>query len=390
MNIAVRAAAIWFLTLMTALCNAQPSGVTVTLSPDGQTPSAVVSTMSMTVGDWTVKPVYKFAETGPRVVGMLVFETPAAEAGSNLLAVWYERPADDCSPWVSRTWLGGKPWDAVVSLKAALGIPDIQDVCWEIEQATNIGAEEKNYTQGFASDDPIGELVNQLSNRDEVVVFLKSAGYPVADIPFDKGIETFSQVWLRNAANFFDATIGQNLEDERLVSAVALFDHPPVLVDPDGLCNEIVVWACGVARHYWDCHCVPRDIEGEWVPDGDLCGCRNSAPYCVASGTITPDVHGEAKVPTPWGFFTLKGGVSATINYCTCVTRRICHGHARRTITHVHEDCSQTYETVYCDDMEFTKFFPAQTDGLASCTSAGRPPGCPSETRDCGLETPTP
>lgn len=96
---------------------------TVMLSEGTSTPAHNVSTIKIVNGDWTIKPVYRIENQSPRVAGMLAFLRPGVAAGSNLSAVWYERPAEECQNWLATTWEGGSVWEAIQSIKLAWPFP---------------------------------------------------------------------------------------------------------------------------------------------------------------------------------------------------------------------------------------------------------------------------
>lgn len=354
-------------------------------------PGTEVSTMKMVSGDWVIKPLYAPGADGPHVTGLFVFAPSNTGTGSNLLAIWYQRPTDDCDPWTAKTWDGGKVWDAVAALKVEYGIPDIQDPYWEADPDTTGTSEEKPYSKGFSADDPIGNLVNVLPNRDAVVEALKAAGYSVANVPFEKGTCDVTTIWLSNAARLFEATLGRGLDGASLANGVGEVDGPPVRCDPDGIvgeCEAIAIDICGRIVWYWICHCDPHDVYGDWIPDDQLCGCRTDGPFCAASGTIHFTVSGDIEISVPWGKIKLHGEAGATLNYCICAWHRVCSGSAHRTVTHIDADCNRTYTSEHAPLHYFEQWYWTQTSSESECHLSSRPAHCPPQSQDCDLTLP--
>lgn len=106
---------------------------TAVLSGDDSIPETSVSGMQIVSGDWRVKAIYRIQESQVRVIGLFATAQDGTTQGENIVAIYYERPSEQCGEWTAKTWEGGTVRDAVRSLKDNFGIPDIQDVLWEID-----------------------------------------------------------------------------------------------------------------------------------------------------------------------------------------------------------------------------------------------------------------
>lgn len=399
----------WSIASVVACCGASMSltangqgvteltpGPSAILSEGEVVPTHSVSQMKIGTGHWTAKPVYKAGANGIRVVGILVVSNDSGIVGANLSAVYYQRPANDCDHWISKTWVDASPWNAVASLKATYGIPDIQDPLWEISQSTvNSAVSSQEYNQGFLAEDPVGELVNSIEPeiRETIVEDLKGEGYPVADIPFEAGNDAYTTAWLANAARFFDSAIGRNLSEQAFSSLVASDYNPPGMFDP--LCDVLQFcvnrWLCPPRT----ANCKAETIVGEWQPVGELCNCTTTGPWSAACGKFTADGEGKIDIwipfPLPRGTsIKITIGVGATINTCACIWQRRCSGPAQRTIVHVREDCSRQVEVEHTNSMTFTVYDYQLASSSEECQRAARPARMPPNDQPCGLQNQVP
>lgn len=138
-------------------------------------------------GSWTFNPIYtQTAETGPSVVSFLALADPAALSGDNIVAVWYQR---DAGGWTAKSWETSDPWEAIKSVKLALGVADEEDERWGVPGSDDDLAaveEPKDYTVGVLAEDPLAPLIVGSPDRAALVEFLTSIGYKAADVPVDK------------------------------------------------------------------------------------------------------------------------------------------------------------------------------------------------------------
>ena len=138
-------------------------------------------------GPWTLTPIYAEENGTPgAVVSFLALADLSAIVGENLVAVWYQR---DATGWTAKSWEAAGPWEAIKSVKQAMGIPDDEDERWGVAGAgAPTSAEEpKEYAAGVLAEDPLAAFIAGSPDRDVLVEFLTSIGYKAADIPVDKG-----------------------------------------------------------------------------------------------------------------------------------------------------------------------------------------------------------
>lgn len=371
----------------------QPS---VILSDGPVVPRVCVSSMRIQTGGWRVKPIYEIDPNGVRVLGLLVTAASDGLIGSNLSAVYYARPAEDCGEWTATAWVGAKAWAAVGALKAEHRIPDVQDALWEIEPGDAPAAEPKKYSRGFLADDPVGLRVGTMpdpASRAAVVGMLKLAGYPVADIPFEVGDPAFAKAWLISAARFFDKTIGR--EDaaqalDALGEGFGVLRADPAMGVPGDLIR-LCIDAYFAARTP---RCSPKRIEGEWRPYGQACDCRTVGPWAAACGRFRANINGKIEVripfPPPRGqVLTYESGVGAELDLCVCVWQRSCKAMSRREVEEISEDCTRRSFTEFGPRMTFTEYGWMWATSAAECQRAAFPIEMiqPDE-EPCGLRPP--
>ncbi|MFN7021168.1 MAG: hypothetical protein ACK4WH_07570 [Phycisphaerales bacterium] len=368
----------------------------VMLSDGPVVPRVCVSSMRIQTGGWRVKPIYEIDPNGVRVLGLLVTAAPDALIGSNLSAVYYARPVEDCGEWTATAWAAAKPWAAVEALKAEHGIPDVQDPLWEVERGDAGAQKARKFSRGFMSDDPMGPRINAMPDpaaRAAVVGMLKLAGYPVADIPFEGGDPAFAKAWLISAARFFDKAIGREGALQALdglgdgfgaLRAEAAMGASGDLVR---LCSD-AFFAATTPR------CAPTRIEGEWRPYGEECECRTIGPWAAACGRFRANINGKIEVqipfPPPRGqVLTYETGIGGELDLCVCVWQRSCKAESRREVEEISEDCLRRSFTEFGPRMTFTEYGYMWATSSSECQRAAFPIEMiqPDE-EPCGLRPP--
>lgn len=361
-------------------------------------PEYNVSGMSISLGDWTVKPVYRTSITGLKTVGLFVFVSQSAYTGDNLSSVYYERPDEDCGEWLAKTWIGAKPWEAASHVKAGYSIPDTQDTYWEAWDGPSANASEQIYNKGFLQEDFLGEFINDLdlASRNRIVETLKSSGYPVADVPFEKGTPQELRGWLIRTCTFFDQHIGK-----AHTSSSSVVEYGRMGDWTDDLTNGCVRLCLDL---YWCLSppntanppispvCMPQVIKGEWEPDGEPCSCTTFPPYSAGCFTVTFNLTGKATIPiaNPPMLVELTGSAGVTTNVCVCIWRRTCYGPSKRTITEIASDCSMTQTVETGPFIQFSKYGWTTAYPADQCQLQRPPDGFPPDRTPCGLTFPTP
>lgn len=368
---------------------------TVRLNTSTSVPTYNVSSMRLDIGDYSIKPLYEVQGQQIRVIGFFAAALPGTTAGNNLQAIWYLRPTLDCDEWVVTTWANATAAQAAKSLKQAYGIPDAQDVFWELEVG-NSTATDFGYDSGFIEGDPLAASTAAMpaEAREAITTSLKAAGYPVATLAFEKNGADAAKAWLVAHALFFDAMIGRNLIEDDFETALAahyIAWVPPFNWDPS---CELFALVCNL----WFCRpssppapsCEPKKLYGEWQPAGEVCNCTTVGPWSAACGTFTSNASGEIEINIPWPpprgtKVTLSVGVGVTLNLCVCVWQRTCTGRAKRTVTTIKADCTQSTTTEYQDGRVFTAHAWTTAYPAEQCQSAARPGTMPPDGQDCGL-----
>jgi len=176
---------------------ARATAISATLLAGVSAPSGAIaqtyapSTVAVSLDDrWAMTPII---ETSGAVSGVHSFLAlnKAGHTGGEIKAVWYTRdPANTCK-WTAVTWDSANTSDAIKHVKLTLGINDESNADWGVPvdmTAATPAQQVIDYAKGFAADDPLGQLVNDLNNpwRDEDVAFLASIGYKAADVPFER------------------------------------------------------------------------------------------------------------------------------------------------------------------------------------------------------------
>lgn len=373
------------------------TGPSVALTPGMDIPRFNVSTMKVERGDWAFKPVYEIVDMNVRVVGLFASAKPGTTTGLNFTAVYYQRPlGDDCGEWLARVWPSATASQSATAVKAMYGISDFQDVYWEVEglPVPTVGetvGEEKMLKGGFASDDPMGELVGSFdqATRNETVEVLQQVGYPIADIPIEKGGGDEAKWWLAQTARMFDRIIGRNLTslewESEISAAYASSTYCVTSSGPFELPRPNILGRCAYDVQY-----------GDWQPEGTPCNCSTTGPSPVACGRFTADARGKVVIkvpfPPPLGSeIELSGGVNAAFDVCVCMWKRKCHAPATwRSVRTTTEDCLMRSTTESGPGMYFTKYFHSVVTSAQYCATALTPEGMPDSNQPCGLEEPTP
>lgn len=373
------------------------TGPSVALSPGMDIPRFNVSTMKVERGDWAFKPVYEIVDMNVRVVGLFASAKPGTTTGLNFTAVYYQRPlGDDCGEWLARVWPSASASQSATAVKAMYGISDFQDVYWEVEglPVPTVGetvGEEKMLKGGFASDDPMGELVGSFdqATRNETVEVLQQVGYPIADIPIEKGGGDEAKWWLAQTARMFDRTIGRNLTSLEWESEIsAAYASSTYCVRPSGPFT--------LPKPDWFGRCTPDTQYGDWEPDGTPCNCSTTGPWPSVCGRFTADARGKVVIRVPYpppvgSEVEVSGGVNAAIDVCVCTWMRECYAPAtKRKVRHISADCVVTASTESGPGMYFQVYGHAIATSAQYCASTGKPANIPDNSQSCGLERPTP
>ncbi len=150
-------------------------------------PTYHVARSKIESGPWTFTPIYT-EENGAlgQVVSFLALAKPSTRVGNNIVAVWYQREG---AGWSAKSWETSDPWEAIKSVKGAMGISGDEDDRWGVPGSdfTIAAAEQpKGYALGVLATDPLAAAVLASPNKDEVVDFLTSVGYKAADVSLEK------------------------------------------------------------------------------------------------------------------------------------------------------------------------------------------------------------
>jgi hypothetical protein len=157
-------------------------------------PTYHVARSKIESGPWTFTPIYT-QENGKlgQVVSFLALANPSTRVGNNIVAVWYQR---DGAGWSAKSWETGDPWEAIKSVKGALGISEDEDDRWGVpgsdfvvsrgKKLITAAEQPKGYTLGVLATDPLAAAVVSSPNKDDVVEFLTSVGYKAADVTLEK------------------------------------------------------------------------------------------------------------------------------------------------------------------------------------------------------------
>ncbi len=367
--------------------------------PGEPAPEFNVGELHLQIDGWDIVPIYSLvenADAGPdqspwtvRVRGFFVATDPVATTGENLIAVWYERPDDPTQEaWTAHTWDQGdiSIAEAASSVKLSLGIPDIQDQLWAIDDLEFVNPKVPvPFASGFVAGDPLAAPVNASPNRDEDIALLKDAGYPLADVPFESGNQDEVQVFLEYLAEIFQPVI-QHGDWEVLPPADCILPNDWLLPVHDFDELDFDLFPAAV--------CTPQIIaEGDWEPldPSLLCDCRNTAGVAFACGTYEFDVTGKIdfRVPFPLPHGTrieLEGHAGLELTFCICFRTRFCTGPAQRQIKWRNADCTISTQTEVKENLRFSKSWWTITADAQTCADSNWIPiEMPYDDVDCGL-----
>ncbi len=157
-------------------------------------PTYHVARSKIESGPWTFTPIYT-QENGKlgQVVSFVALANPSTRVGNNIVAVWYQR---DGAGWSAKSWETGDPWEAIKSVKGALGISEDEDDRWGVpgsdfvvsrgKKLITAAEQPKGYALGVLATDPLAAAVVSSPNKDDLVEFLTSVGYKAADVTLEK------------------------------------------------------------------------------------------------------------------------------------------------------------------------------------------------------------
>lgn len=144
---------------------------------------------SVEMGNWRYTPILDSNREGSPVTGFMGLLNPSVSVGNNITAIWYTR--DNAGVWTSKAWVSEDEWKVIEAVKAATAISSSYDSDWATwgpkSQAVAPSAQTAAlYEKGFLLGDPVGDMARQSEQYNEIVEFLKDAGYPAADVKFEK------------------------------------------------------------------------------------------------------------------------------------------------------------------------------------------------------------
>ncbi|MBY0307445.1 MAG: hypothetical protein K2Q09_01760 [Phycisphaerales bacterium] len=167
-----------------------------------------VAPVALQHGMWRFTPLYHVTPNGVRVDQLVGFALPDTTFGDNVVAVLYVWSDQD--GWSCKAWPTTDRAAIVKDLKLTYSIPASDDELWELADpealVAAVRAENKDFTKGFFSDDPLSAVLNTPATREVVVEWLKDAGAPVAVVDIDKPgdqlnlCRTFYLNWVKTSA----------------------------------------------------------------------------------------------------------------------------------------------------------------------------------------------
>lgn len=134
---------------------------------------------------WTFIPVATVNDQVTSVHGVLALRDLAGTIGQNIVAIWYASPQHANGTWTAKAWDSSDPSEAVKYIKNEYAIDDAWDFLWSIAPSSGAPAAPAPFASGAMVGDPIAPWL-QTSLRDELVIYLASVGYRIADVPIEK------------------------------------------------------------------------------------------------------------------------------------------------------------------------------------------------------------
>lgn len=315
-------------------------------------PTYHVALSKIESGPWTFTPIYtkENGEVG-QVVSFLALADPSTRVGNNLVAVWYQR---DGAGWSAKSWKTGQPWEAIKSVKEALGISEDEDDRWGVpgsgslaavaeqpitvsQQLITVAERPEKYALGVLATDPFAAAVFASPNKDEVVELLTSVGYAAADVTLEKDDGCTLEAKLDGMALAMVETLKGDEEtkvDRSMTAwiasgsagcgfgamAVEVYERDPVVITPYGpatfTCGNVpFLWPAWMVCLTWDQTCVILQertrarFNPTTPPTYQFCdqyriGTKTRTTKCCTSGVIpfsTPPACPPAGVTPPIG-----------------------------------------------------------------------------------------
>ncbi|MFN7429614.1 MAG: hypothetical protein ACK5TP_03420, partial [bacterium] len=315
-------------------------------------PTYHVARSKIESGPWTFTPIYT-KENGKvgQVVSFLALADPSTRVGNNLVAVWYQR---DGAGWSAKSWETSDPWEAIKSVKGAMGISEDEDDRWGVpgsgflaavakqpitvsKQPITVVERPKKYALGVLATDPFAAAVLASPNKDEVVELLTSVGYAAADVTLEKDDGCTLEAKLDGMALAMVETLKGDEEtkvDRSMTAwiasgsagcgfgsvAVEIYERDPVVITPYGPpatfnCANLGIWPSWYVCLEWTQKCVvlqertrarfnPTPPPTYQFCDQYRIGTRTLTTECCSSGVIpfsTPPACPPAGVTPPVG-----------------------------------------------------------------------------------------
>lgn len=267
------------------------------------------ATLGVSIGDWTLKPIYVDVGGTPSVVSILALANPGTTAGSNLVGVIYNR-SPGAAAWSAAAWATDDAPSIVRYLKAQFGISDDDDALWGLEPDVSVAVgtsavDPQEYLNGLLTLDPLYPLLANVDSPDELVAALKLVGYRAADPVFEKtDFGCLSGAYLDQVAAVAEVAITTNMTSDAAFASLTA----------GGACSG---------------------------PTSDT----PVSAVIVPNPTIwTPPIYTPGGVSGCWGFPSTNGNSNYT--RCSTETRSRTCGSWGPGGTYVH--CSQTRTIVHC------------------------------------------
>ncbi len=370
------------------------------IANDGQIRAA--SSMLTVLDGWSIKPVYELHSGHPRVIGMLVRPVGEVQAAGSVVAIWYERPSIECDAWPAFAYVGGSAWNAVMDIKARLGIQSTMDANWEVSPSPLSVPDFIAVDQGIGLIDPLRDAIATLPNsvagfgpspRSHFLSMLQESGYSAADVPFERAGPAAAAAFLRSQAWYYERVAERPLSpDEWSLVLAECFggtvepSGPTIPVAPDG--DGIIGTPCPAPAGTFGC---PAEFKGPWTSTERRCECETVGPVEFLSGTIRVNANGKLRFrlpfPPPLGtWIEFDAGGMIEIDPKICLWRRRCWANAERgTRYRVQPVCVWKWGPMEQSGgkIMFESVHWWMTTKESPCTEAMRPGECPPNSQKC-------
>ena len=370
--------------------------VALTDGDGGSSTLVAVSEGAVEIDGWRYKALYQGRDGATDVIGFFAVRVCSDALVASIGAVWYGAPELASGPWSSEAFPELPASTAAAILKARFGMPDVQDVLWDVGELPHStdpcdAAASEALSDGLLASDPLGAVLAPLAPESKSIMLsaLADIGYPAVDAKPEVVDESERFHMLDLLRSVFEDWLSNWVPmpgAEHLLMQAAL----PKEIDMDAV----------TGRWRGPLQSVPSPCRPTWYsswepldPLGEMCGCTTTGPisHCVEV-TITAGGSLDVWVPFPkpvGSWVTVYGSANMTTAVMVCGWSRSCRSPMVRTRSdYLPPDCEPRLTSQFktLTVQRWTWWPPQMNPDCDDMQCLNQPPpGTPTSDEPCGL-----